>query len=504
MTDARTLAHIVRTGRNGELDDMTEADVHALADRVSGAERIVLHFHGGLNSRADGEATAGRWLPIYEGAGAHSVFFVWESGFIDTIGHNLDEIARDEIFAKLLKWLLKYAVGKVRQDEGARAVDVIPVPPDREVNAELATRDAGREPYEQLSPADVSGDLTDDEAEAFRRGIEQDADLQGALEAALATRHPATTATGTRGLPVRISASGATLLDPAVLEEMEREVGQQEGSRGLISAAFIAKKACQVLVSVLRRYRAHTDSGVYPTVLEELLRAFYLANAGGAIWNAMKKETADTFEDAAPPRGGRLFLDALAQKLSAGAMPEITLVGHSTGAVFIDNFLGELARGAAAGDRNWPDGVKFQVVLLAPAATFRHMTDGWPAAAPRVRRLRMFTMYDTNEQADHLVGSLYPRSLLYFVCGVVERDRQQESVIQPLVGLNRYYGDSFAEWPDLTTLRDYMGAEQRVVWSPTAPGSPLGRRSQAVTHTGFNTDTEVAQSVAALVDGSAQ
>jgi len=284
-----------------------------------------------------------------------------------------------------------------------------------------------------------------------------------------------------------------------VLDEMQAETDTAPGARGLVSAAFLAKKALHVLRAVIGRYVNHTDSGIYPTVLEEVLRAFYLANAGGAVWNAMKKETADTFEQHDDERGGRLVLDGLMQRLAAsGAQPEITLVGHSTGAVFIDNFLSQAAAAS------WPAGVKFQVVLLAPAATFAHMTDAWPAAEPLVRRIRVFTMDDGHERADHLLGPFYPRSLLYFVSGVVERDRDAESAVEPIVGLNRYYGDRFADRPDLKTVRDYLGAEQRIVWSPTATNGPLGRRSQAISHTGFNTDKSVAESVVALIDGTAQ
>lgn len=505
VTDAATLAHIVRTGRNGVLDDMKPDDVTAIVDRVAAQQRIVLHFHGGLNSRADGELTAGRWLPIYQDrAGADPIFFVWESGFLDTIFHNLDEIAQDEIFKRLLKWVLRYAVGKVGQDEGARAAGIISPADEREADEELGRRRSGDEPYDHLAPQDVQP-LAPEEEDAFARDVESDAELQASLEAALAAALPETQDSGTRGVTLRSVGSTRTLLDPGVFDEMRAEAGPDEGARGLVSAAFLAKKAIQVLRAVIGRYRGHTDSGIYPTVLEEVLRAFYLANAGGAIWQAMKKETADTFVINDEPRGGRLVLDRLAARLAErdGTPPEITLVGHSTGAVFIDNFLTEVARGVVDGSRPWPKDVTFQVVLLAPAATFVHMTDAWPAAGPLVRRLRMFTMDDVHERLDHLVGPLYPRSLLYFVSGVVERNRDQDSAVAAVVGLDRYYGDTFATRPDLASLRTYLNAEQRIVTSPSPPDAPVGRRTNALGHTKFNTDELVAESVVALIDGTA-
>jgi hypothetical protein len=75
-----------------------------------------------------------------------------------------------------------------------------------------------------------------------------------------------------------------------VLDEL---AATDEGARGLVGAIALAKKAVEVLAHVIRRFRGGTDHGVYPTVLEELLREFYLANVGGALWATIKRETLD-------------------------------------------------------------------------------------------------------------------------------------------------------------------------------------------------------------------
>src|SRR6266700_3954956 len=56
---------------------------------------VVLHFHGGLINKADGLAAANVLKPIYQGAGAYPVFFIWESGWQDVIENNLPSIFKE-------------------------------------------------------------------------------------------------------------------------------------------------------------------------------------------------------------------------------------------------------------------------------------------------------------------------------------------------------------------------------------------------------------------------
>lgn len=512
------MAHIISTGADGRLDGLTAEQVREAVDEALKRDRLVLHFHGGLVDKAAGERVAEMLTPVYESAEADPIFFVWQSGAVEIIKHNLLEIAREDLFERVLRRVLSWSVGKVRDASGGRTGLGTPLPSEQEVKDELNSRkrktdpELGEEPFRAEEPQPVA-ELTEEEEQRFLTDVEQDPDIREALYAALAERSlAATDAGGARGdvpdvPPVK------SRMDEAVLEEIAegRAEGDLAGARGVASTLALAKRALTVLRAVLARYRLGTDHGVYPTVVEELLRAFYLADLGGIEWQAMKKETADTFEPEGD-RGGRLVLDALAAGLPADGSKQITLVGHSTGAVFINHFLGEVLRRDAAQENPLPKDQKFQVVFLAPAATAVHFVDAlgkqpdW-LGRNRICRFRMFTMTDEAERADRLVGAVYPRSLLYLVSGLLERDADGVSAWSPLVGLARYLDGTVTELLEseqgkaarLADLRDYLGGDGFVVRSPTDDDALVGFRASAVRHGDFDNDTLVQESLVELV-----
>jgi len=504
--------HIISTGRDGRLDGQDPEDVKALVAKALEGDCVVLHFHGGLVDKAGGEAVAAMLTPVYQRAGAYPIFFVWQSGAVEIIKHNILEIAREELFERLLRRVLSWSVGKVRDVAGGRPGQSTSLPPEQEVRDQLAARkrktepETGEEPFRADEPQ-PGAELTEEDEQRFLTDVEQDLDLRDALYGAMADRNlEATGSDGGRGVPD--AAPVRSRMDDAVLEEIAE--GDFEGARGLVSTLALAKRALKVLRAVLRRYDLGTAHGVYPTVVEELLRAFYLADLGGVEWQAMKKETADTFA-AEGDRGGRLVLDALAAGLPADGSKKITLVGHSTGAVFIDHLLAEVLRRDAAQDHALPPDQRFQVIFLAPAATTVHFVDAlgkqpdWLGRA-RIARFRMFTMKDEKERADRLVGAVYPRSLLYLVSGLLERDAQAKSAWSPVVGLARYLDGDVDELlaseqgraARLADLRDYLDDEGHVVRSPTEDAE-IGFRAGATSHGGFDNDRLVQESMAEMI-----
>ena len=486
-------AHVVHTGANGTLSGMTAADVVALVDAAANSPRIVLHFHGGLNTRAMGEASAQRWLPVYQEAGAYPIFFVWESGLLETISHNLDGIFRDPIFGKSMRLLLRYTVGLLRSAAGARGT-ALDMPSDLDVGDELNRRQYDEEPF-----AEVDTDRPDlvvdvEHVTRIEQSVERDAELTGAVRAAVADR--AADTAGIRGTKTVVEFA-PTLLDPGVLDEIASS--QVAGGKAVFTTIAFARIIGRILVRVIARFRAGTDSGVYPTVVEEVLRGLYLANAGGAVWRAMKNETAETFVKDGSPRGGRTVLDELVRTLADRRDVEITLVGHSTGAVFINNLLGSLASAQAAGEPGWTASVSLRIVLLAPAATLTHVAGVLSSLTDSVDHIRVFTMADAAERADHLLGGAYPRSLLYLVANVLERDPAGESAVTPLIGLQRWLIVHAGATDDGVPVRAYLSEQHRVVLCPTPDDAPLGQRSAACSHTGFNNDPGTMASVGALI-----
>lgn len=489
--------YVIYTGANGSLDGMSVSDVSGVVRAAATCPRIVLHFHGGLNTKSMAEESARRWLPVYQSASAYPIFFVWRSGLLDTITNNLAEIFRDPIFGRSMRILLRHVVGLLRSAGGQRAA-TLSVPSDRDVSAELERREYGEEPYVEVDTVPNELAVESEHMARIEQAVIDDDALTSAVRAAVADRAGAPSGergvTGARATTLGIS---PTLLDPAVIEEITP--AQPAGERAVLTTVAFARIVARILLKVVARLRSGTDSGVYPTVVEELLRGLYLANAGAAVWQAMKQETADTFVVGPSPRGGRTALDELVRALAERPDAEITLVGHSTGAVFIDNFLADVARARSATEAAWPASVSLRVVLLAPAATIPHMARVLDTYTSRVENVRVFTMSDDVERADRLLGLAYPRSLLYLVANVLERDSAGMSAVTPLVGLQRYLLTRRGETEDGIQVRAYLGAGRRVVFCPTPDDAPRGCRSTARSHTAFNTDAETMASVGLLV-----
>lgn len=298
--------YVINTGADGRLVGMTSGDVTALISRALQSDRVVMHFHGGLVDETRGMEIAQDLLPVYTGAGAYPVFFVWRAGALEILRNNLLEIAREELFDRLVRRVLGWAVGKVRGEvEGGRG-GPIQRPRQRELDEQLGARkrltdpDLGSEPFAdeqvtlrsvELGAADGGGvplELTPVEEQQFLVEVQTDVQLRQQVAGVVAYRNVEWTGLeGARGVPG--AEPVASMIDEDVLAQIA-EGTDDEGARGLVSTTVLAKKALQVLRAVLLRYRTQTDSGVYPTVVEEILRAFYLANVGGALWNAMKKD----------------------------------------------------------------------------------------------------------------------------------------------------------------------------------------------------------------------
>jgi hypothetical protein len=493
--------HVVLTGADGELRTEREA-VDAMLAAIGKRGRGVIHFHGGLVSEERGLATAKSLLPVYTGAGAYPVFFVWRSGLTEiATGTLLKDIADEAVFKQLLKRLLRFAAGKVAADVGTKSVGGTAMPSEMRTDEELRKRDTGEEPFADLEPADEPAALTPADEQTLELELGTDYELQAALRTALSQDATAQEAR-TKGLQPAVDAEARpTMMDPAALEEL-REGAPGEAAKGLVSTTALVAKAVRVLTRVIMRFRSHRDHGLYPTVVEEILREFYLATAGAAVWQAMKKETLDTFAPGQASRGGAYFLSRLGELLRSEPRPQITLVGHSTGAVFINNLMEAVEARRKDPGEPFPADFRFRhVIFLAPACTFTDFARVVPRWEDLWDDFRMFTMTDDAERHDALVPVVYPRSLLYFVSGVLERDAEGKGeTAKPIVGLARYYEATLTGAPEeVEEVRRYVDGADRVVWSP-ADGGP-GLSSGALSHGAFDEDEQVRASLRAIIAG---
>ncbi|MFF1695060.1 hypothetical protein ACFVXC_15715 [Streptomyces sp. NPDC058257] len=491
----------IHSRQGGRLASTTTADIDGLVAGLKDRPRVVLHFHGGLIDDTLGFATAERLAPVYEAAGVDPVFFVWSSGLLETLRGNLPQILNESVFRTLLNRVTRYATGTVFKEPGQRGL--VAAPTSWSVAAELAQVRTGQEPYARMiAPQDVPP-LSESEQTQIAVELSADTELAERTREIVKSAMPPDTwqanePTAAAREVIGGRAAAVTLMSPDVVADLAARAGT--GERALVSTALMVRKTVRVVAAVVGRFRQRNDHGLYPTVVEEILREFYLASVGAAIWDAMKRQTADTFAAAGDEvRAGRYFLDRFAELLATGIRPQVTVVGHSAGAVFIGNLLDDLARRRAAVDDPVPADFRLRdVVLLAPACTVAQIAPVIRRQAELFDRFRMFTMTDPAERADHLVPFLYPRSLLYFVSGVLERGPSQRSAVMPIAGMQHWYLDAAAVGPDSDDLRGFLRADSaRTVWSP-GDGGP-GLRSGARSHVAFDHDPDVLASVVTML-----
>lgn len=488
--------HIIVTGKDGALVTAPER-VDEMVRALVASGKGVVHFHGGLVSERSGRRVAENILPVYTEAGAYPIFFIWRSD-VPSILRNLPEIAKDEIFNRLLRTTTGHLGGRMTDARGAKSAGAGPLSP-REVDAQLDRLERHEVPFDELVPAGELPELTLDELDEFEFDIANDEPLLAAVSAAVGADSGG--AKGTKGALAGGGTRQPTLLHADAVAELRGDAGG-DGAKGIFESAALALKATRVVRAVVQRYRQGRDHGLYATVVEELLREFYLGPAVTAIWTAMKRETLDTFQPVAnggPPRGGARLLEALTNAIDGGPVPDITAVGHSTGAVFINNLMATVERERGAGG-GLPADFRFRrIVFLAPACTFTDfaaVVDGWDHLW---ERFRMFTMNDAAERRDRLVPLVYPHSLLYFVSGLLERDAEGRSEAgKPVVGLQRWVQGPASELAELTAVRAYLTAQRdQIVWSPIDGGPGLSAGAEQ--HGAFDEDPQVHASLKVFI-----
>lgn len=420
--------------KDGRFDLTSRSDLdNILADVGQQPSRpLVVHFHGGLVGLQNGLSGAAFFKNKYEGAGGRPVFFVWESGWNEVLEQNLPQIFKEAIFQQLLLRVTQFAQAKLSQSAtpmgmGGKGLGLLHVEEaalGREIDK--AQSDPTYEPFRDVRPGELEVEqFTQTEILQVQSALQNDVTLQMQASAiALSMQAPVSTTVAGKG--VRVQASGATLMSPTVLKEMRSPADSSKGLFGLASVRIVAGTV-KTLIRIIDRFAQKRDHGFYKTVVEEILREFYIDNAGQFFWNGMKKETVDAFGPDDRVFGGTAFLKGLASLSAAAKLPNrIILVGHSAGSIYISHFL-ENARKALPT-------TAFEVILVAPACTFDQLDNTLQSSTPAIAKLRVFGMSDEREQANVLVPLLYPSSLLYFVSGLLEDEPDK-----PLVGMQRYY-----------------------------------------------------------------
>ncbi len=469
---------------NGQFDGTTKEDLDNLFEsyRQSGKNVMTIHFHGGLVSEKKGMEIAERLYGEYdEKAGAYPVFFVWQSGPFESVFNNLNEIMNEKFFQRLLRHLLRFSIGKLRQTDRQRGFR-LDLPDLSEIESMLQEADKVEPLVEySVSALPQNETLRLMEEEQFKEELESDYVLMDELKSigqALRTSDEIEEdRTKSRG--VRVKASTKSLMSPSILEEI-RQNAPAPSERGIFTVGFIIKKAVKILKRIIERYANRRDHGVYITIVEEILRELYIDNVGSELWNLMKNDTADSFKKD-DCNGGFAFVEGLKYLKEQNQAPDkIVLIGHSTGAVYISNMLKCVDR------ENLPEDIKFDIVFLAPACTFELFAEIIENHKDRIENIRLFGMQDPVEKSDKMVPVIYPHSLLYFVSGLLEGE-----VDKPLVGMQRFYTglppfDS-QSFPEIMKTKEFFKKFQdSMIWSVTDRGP--GKASNSKKHGDFDND----------------
>ncbi|MFT6328872.1 MAG: hypothetical protein ACJAYN_000799 [Bermanella sp.] len=456
---------------------------------------LIIHFHGGLNNFETAKGIAQRLSPVYEEAGGNPMFFAWESGLFETVENNLIEISKEKIFGLVWKRVRRIIERKTLQVIGGRDIGDLPNLETNDVDIEIDNA-IRADNVSGLSKKQFQYDATLTEL-SFEERLLLETELQLDIELVMEAEQ---ISFGLKAPDIvemelnsrsfnTVKGSERTLMDPLALDKFTERPAS--GSRGIVSSAKLVKAIVGVAARVISRYLKNRDHGLHATIIEEILRTLYLANVGGYIWKTMKKDTADSFGSNPLAHGGTAVLDSIKTFSSSGEERDITLIGHSAGAIYASEFI-------KAADSYLDDNIKFKIILLAPAVTFKLMDEVFDKHRSRISDFRMFTMTDENEKKDVLVKYLYPHSLLYFVSGVTESE-----VDMPLLGMERYFDEtlfSSSKFSSVKRVRDLISSDFQngVIWSESL-GNSAGLNTGSRTHGDFDNEEKTLESVSHII-----
>ncbi len=482
---------VLRSGRfdseNGAgAPGLARAFSHIATTKPSG---LVIYLHGGLVSRETGEAAASTLNPLFVGSGASPLFLIWETGVTEVIDQNVTEIFNEEIFKRIVRRVTQFVKGKLDKSTAtgfaiAKSVVDLPLPREDLIKTELDKAAQGDQMFADVALDQFPSDdkLSPDEEQQIRAEIESDGALE-LLAQQIANSRQILSEVAARDITARGSIK--SLMSPEVLDDI---APVEEGSKGLLSMAMLAKHVVVVVGAVIWRFAKRRDHGIYLTIVEEISREFYARNAGKFLWDGIKNEVDEAF-GIENDCGGTALVKALTELWTNGVKPQVTLVGHSAGAIYVSRLLKEL-------NAKLPADFKVNVIFIAPACTFPIFAEALDAAGHRVAGLRIFGMADRLELEDAIAGRLYPASLLYFVSGVLENERDM-----PLLGMQRYYAPPYegVGFEAIALVRAFspLTRKNAFVWAEVSEGD--GANCDMTSHGGWIQEPATRASVLYIV-----
>mgnify|MGYP003886136811 CR=1 FL=1 len=455
-------------------------DIDAIFENLRAKEisRIAVYFHGGLVNEHNGVAGAQLMNEHLEEADTYPISFVWETGFGETIKERIFSINQTKLFHKLVKFVMKCVGTKLGIGIGGRGFSELT---DTDILKELRERNIPFENIEFLADnrLKLKNQMADEVTwlekliAELNLGIHSDEEFLELIE----------------DIDVDLE-----LIDQDVIE---LHVG--DDSRGVLDMAKFSKALAKVTFKVIKRFVIHRDHGFYPTVFEEVLRELYIANFGAWLWSGMKNKASEMWQSNQGLSGDKMHVGMyFIEKLNAYAKNRevsIDLVAHSAGAIAVCNMLRAI-------NGTYKNFSVRNILFMAPACTSELFHKEVVTKQYRFKRFRMFTMNDVVESNDALIDKLpgiYPRSLLYLVSGILEKEGN--SYDEPILGMERYFNWEIytANNPVLNAVSTFLNQANRVVLSPTNGNEP-GLNSMADDHGFFNEDPETLNSIKSILN----
>jgi pimeloyl-ACP methyl ester carboxylesterase len=483
---------------------------------ASGKKEISIYFHGGVvSSTTELGAPGFPYRPENQGLldnlgqKSYPIFVVWETGLVETlksIGQDIgddpfkflyelaNKTSQSELFKKAAAHITSALSKKAAAMLGLGLAGEAQVPPPLPVAPieENLDRIPDFEPeyvdYEELT--------AEDQAE-FVAQLAQDEELNDRLRE-IAEEGAVGLAAGDRA---QVDYVGNDLMED-INEDYDTSAAGLVGV-GEVLFPLVYKKLGTVLLAIIKRFVSKRHHDFVPTLFEELTKVFVLQKFSALLWKQMKDNAAEAYaanEVGEPePHGGAYLIEQLKAYLLAHPETQVNLVGHSAGSIQISHFV-ETADEIFKQDL---PNFKFKnIILLAPGADFPTFAK-IRTRPQRFETLRIFTMLEELEKADHMIPVVYPHSILYFVSGMADRD---DSGDRPILGLARHLDrrlfrqlgihDAQVEAAhDFIDQLTQSSGSSPVVWTTTKDIDPLGRRSNANRHGRFDNDPLTLDSV---------
>ncbi|GAC1576133.1 MAG: hypothetical protein NVS4B1_02470 [Ktedonobacteraceae bacterium] len=479
----------------------TQADLDHLFTTLAtdkNRDKLVLHFHGGLVDFVSGMMAAEDITKRYADVAAYQVFFLWQTAlfdvlsektFLDAICPNISQVFNDPFFQQVLLCVTQFVKGKVDATNGGAIDRWLDLPTKEEVLQELHNPKDGQEPYSDIDSTALPTDtqLHKHEEKIFRDHLMHNNPVLKQHAQDLVARHAPAALKGKAASNATLRNTTSPPFSLAFIEHFLAEIRDVVlGDIENVANFFLIGRCITVLKRVLDRFAHRRDHGVFPTIVEEILREFFIGKVGKEVWDGIKKEAASTF-GASPTCTGTAFLRGLKSYCDNNPNAHITLVGHSAGAIYICEFL-QHAHAIL------PKSVTFDVILLAPANSYKLFSDTLKTYQSRIQAVRIFAMSDDLEQKDALIPGVYPLSLLYLVSGILEDEADT-----PILGMQRYFTDQAPyTLPDVQMAFSYLNKYQTSrIWSLSSGGD--GISSNAKSHATFYSDEVTMKSVQYII-----